>query len=74
MRSRLRFNSGKTLVGIVATTTVKKKTIIFCNTDLAIQQWEAQFKQYTDINPSRILKLSSKYLEDDKYSKMSKEA
>lgn len=28
--------AGKTLVGIVATTTVKKRTIIFCNTDLAI--------------------------------------
>ncbi len=65
---------GKTLVGIVAATTIKKRTIIFCNTDLAIQQWEGQLKLYTDINANRILKLSSKYLEDDKLQKCSKEA
>jgi hypothetical protein len=29
-------NKGKTLVGIVTATTIKKRTIVFCNTDLAI--------------------------------------
>ena len=35
---------------------------------------ETQFKVYTDINPNKILKLSSKYLEEDKYQKVIKEA
>lgn len=59
--------AGKTLVGITATSRVKKRTMIFCNTALAIQQWKNQFKLFTDIQEDKIICLTSKHVDQEKY-------
>ena len=56
--------AGKTLVGITATTRVKKRTVIFCNTALAIQQWKYQFRKFTDIPEDRIICLTAKHVNE----------
>lgn len=62
--------AGKTLVGITATTRVKKRTLIFCNTALAIQQWKYQFRKFTDIPEEKILCLTAKHVNEANYKKV----
>ena len=65
--------AGKTLVGIAACTAIKKRVMIFCNTNLAIEQWKNQFKLFTDINDDCIIRLSSKHMdEDDEFKQIRK--
>lgn len=59
--------AGKTLVGITATSRVKKRTMIFCNTALAIQQWKNQFRLFTDVAEDKIICLTSKHVDKEKY-------
>jgi len=62
--------AGKTLVGITATTRVKKRTVIFCNTALAIQQWKYQFRKFTDIPDDKIICLTAKHVNEASYRKV----
>ena len=50
--------AGKTLVGITACATIKKNTLIFCSARVAVDQWCAQFKQWTTLDESRINKIT----------------
>ena len=59
--------AGKTLVGITATSRVKKRTMIFCDTTLAIQQWKNQFRLFTDVAEDKIICLTSKHVDKEKY-------
>ncbi len=61
--------SGKTLVGIVATSMVKKNTIVFCNSTMVIPQWKNQLKKFTNIEEDQIICLSSKYFDEKKWEK-----
>jgi DNA excision repair protein ERCC-3 len=47
--------AGKTLVGILATATVRKRTLILCNTAVAVDQWRRQLRSYTTIEDSDII-------------------
>lgn len=52
--------AGKTLVGIVATATIKKSTLIVCINNLSVTQWYAQFRLWTTIPARNLLQLTSK--------------
>src|SRR3546814_17560575 len=41
-------------LAITAMTTLKKPTIIFCNSILAVNQWKDQILKWSDVHPDRI--------------------
>eukprot|EP00474_Spongospora_subterranea_P010274 CRZ10732.1 hypothetical protein [Spongospora subterranea] len=41
--------AGKTLVGITATCTVRKSTLVFCNTGVSVDQWKRQYLHWANI-------------------------
>ncbi|CAM6031996.1 unnamed protein product, partial [Sphagnum compactum] len=51
--------AGKTLVGITATCTIKKSTLVLCTSGVAVEQWKQQFKAFSDIRESQIARFSS---------------
>jgi len=51
--------AGKTLTGIVAATTIKKRTMVLCPSFISIEQWRQQFKEYTKLT-HKVVRLSSK--------------
>ncbi len=63
--------AGKTLVGIIAATRVKKRTVIFCNTAFAIRQWKKEFLRFTDIPEDKIICLTAKHVKKEDYRKVS---
>ena len=36
--------AGKSLVGVTACCTVRKKAIVLCNSGVSVEQWKQQFK------------------------------
>ena len=52
--------AGKTLVGIAATCTVGKNTIVICNGTVPVRQWYDQFRLWTTVNPHDLVLLTSK--------------
>ena len=50
--------AGKTLVGITAAQTIKKSTIVFCTSVMAVEQWRNQFKLWTNIPDKYIYKFT----------------
>lgn len=51
--------SGKTLVGITASCTIRKSTIVFCDSNISADQWYDQFKKYTNISPKNLYVFNS---------------
>lgn len=51
--------AGKTLVGITATCTIRKNTIVFCNTGVSVNQWKEQFQRWANIPDSEICLFTS---------------
>ena len=51
--------SGKTLVGIVAACTVKRSTLVLCNSSVSVEQWYQQFQMWAQIDRSRITKFTA---------------
>ena len=52
--------AGKTLVGIAAACTMKKSVLVFCPNSTSVDQWVAQFRHFTTIEPKRLIKLTAK--------------
>lgn len=52
--------AGKSLVGVCAAAVVKKRTIVFCNSNQSVKQWVLQFKTWTQIDPRRIVQFVSR--------------
>lgn len=52
--------AGKTLVGITAACTVRKSTIVFCDTNVPVDQWNEQFLRWTTIEPQNIITFTSR--------------
>lgn len=46
--------SGKTLVGITAICTVKKRAVILCTSGVAVDQWKRQLEMWSTIDPALI--------------------
>eukprot|EP00397_Hematodinium_sp_SG-2012_P017331 GEMP01017718.1.p1 GENE.GEMP01017718.1~~GEMP01017718.1.p1 ORF type:complete len:687 (+),score=146.55 GEMP01017718.1:103-2163(+) len=51
--------AGKTLVGILAACTVKKRVLVLTTTAVAVDQWRRQFLQFTHLSPRDIYSLTS---------------
>ena len=51
--------SGKTLVGITAACTVKRSTLVLCNSSVSVNQWAQQFKMWAQIDPARVIEFTS---------------
>jgi DNA excision repair protein ERCC-3 len=51
--------SGKTLVGITAVCTVKKRVVILCTSGVAVEQWRRQFLMWSTIDPASIITFTS---------------
>ena len=52
--------AGKTLVGILTTCTIKKSTVILCNSAVSVEQWYREVLNWTNIDPSLVCRFTSK--------------
>ena len=41
-------------LGVCAAAVVKKRTIVFCNSNQSVKQWVLQFRTWTQIDPKRV--------------------
>ena len=64
--------AGKTLVGITATATVKKFTLVMCSGNVAAEQWRAQYKNFAKIKDEHIVVISSKGTKLEKAKELTK--
>ena len=46
--------AGKSLVGVTACCTVRKKAIVLCNSGVSVEQWKTQFKMWSTADDSMI--------------------
>merc|ERR1719225_192947 len=51
--------AGKSLVGVTACCTVRKKAIVLCNSGVSVEQWKTQFKMWSTANDSMICRFTS---------------
>lgn len=51
--------AGKTLVGITAACTIKRRAIILCTSSVAVEQWKRQFLQWSTLDPAAISRFTS---------------
>ena len=51
--------AGKTLVGIAATSTIKKSTLVLCTSGVAVEQWYQQFRQFSTISSDSMARFTS---------------
>jgi DNA excision repair protein ERCC-3 len=43
----LRAGAGKSLVGVTACCTVRKRALVLCNSGVSVEQWKQQFKMWS---------------------------
>jgi len=51
--------AGKSLVGVTACCTVRKKAIVLCNSGVSVEQWKTQFKMWSSADDSMICRFTS---------------
>lgn len=51
--------AGKSLVGVTACCTVRKKAIVLCNSSVSVEQWKQQFKMWSTADDSTICRFTS---------------
>lgn len=51
--------AGKSLVGVTACCTVRKKAIVLCNSGVSVEQWKQQFKMWSSADDSIICRFTS---------------
>eukprot|EP01124_Arcella_intermedia_P026424 TRINITY_DN4960_c0_g2_i5.p1 TRINITY_DN4960_c0_g2~~TRINITY_DN4960_c0_g2_i5.p1 ORF type:complete len:1101 (-),score=288.20 TRINITY_DN4960_c0_g2_i5:144-3410(-) len=56
--------AGKTLIGISVIAALKKRSIIFCQSNLAVNQWRNQLLQFTTIKEGSISRFSARHKEE----------
>lgn len=52
--------AGKTLTGIAAAATLKKRTLVVCVNHMSVFQWQREFLKWTELNPSEVTVCTSK--------------
>lgn len=57
--------AGKSLVGVTACCTVRKKCLVLCNSSVSVEQWKTQFKLWSTADDSTICRFTSD--QKDKY-------
>ncbi|KAK9704128.1 DNA repair helicase RAD25 [Basidiobolus ranarum] len=55
--------AGKTLVGITATCTIKKSTLVLCTSSVSVNQWKQQYLQWSSISERQIAVFTSEQKE-----------
>lgn len=51
--------AGKSLVGVTACCTVRKRAIVLCNSGVSVEQWKQQFKMWSTADDSMICRFTS---------------
>ncbi|XP_023188774.1 TFIIH basal transcription factor complex helicase XPB subunit [Xiphophorus maculatus] len=51
--------AGKSLVGVTAACTVRKRCLVLGNSSVSVEQWKAQFKMWSTIDDSQICRFTS---------------
>lgn len=51
--------AGKSLVGVTAVCTVRKRALILCNSGVSVEQWKQQFKMWSTADDSMICRFTS---------------
>lgn len=51
--------AGKSLVGVTACCTVRKRCLVLCNSGVSVEQWRTQFKQWSTADDSIICRFTS---------------
>ncbi|KAK2705925.1 hypothetical protein QYM36_016069 [Artemia franciscana] len=51
--------AGKSLVGVTAESTVRKKALVLCNSSVSVEQWKAQFKMWSTATDNIICRFTS---------------
>ncbi|XP_072179023.1 general transcription and DNA repair factor IIH helicase/translocase subunit XPB-like [Diadema setosum] len=51
--------AGKTLVGVTAACTVRKRCIVLCTSGVAVEQWRSQFRMWSTMDDSMICRFTS---------------
>lgn len=51
--------AGKTLVGVTAACTVRKKTLVLATSGVSVEQWKSQFKMWSTIEEKHICRFTS---------------
>ncbi|XP_041366726.1 general transcription and DNA repair factor IIH helicase subunit XPB-like [Gigantopelta aegis] len=51
--------AGKTLVGVTAACTVRKRCLCLCTSGVAVEQWRSQFKMWSTVDDSLICRFTS---------------
>eukprot|EP00667_Euglena_gracilis_P001437 EG_transcript_1436 len=55
--------AGKTLVGVTATTTVKRRTLVLCLNTVSVEQWVHQFRMWSTVEAARVTKFTADHKE-----------
>ena len=45
--------AGKSLVGVTACCTVRKRALVLCNSGVSVEQWKQQFKMWSTADDSK---------------------
>ncbi|XP_022662126.1 DNA excision repair protein haywire-like isoform X2 [Varroa destructor] len=51
--------AGKSLTGVTACCTVRKRCLVLCNSGVSVEQWKAQFKMWSTADDSMICRFTS---------------
>ncbi|XP_072117179.1 general transcription and DNA repair factor IIH helicase/translocase subunit XPB isoform X3 [Mobula birostris] len=51
--------AGKSLVGVTAACTVRKRCLVLCTSAVSVEQWKSQFKMWSTIDDSQICRFTS---------------
>lgn len=51
--------SGKTLVGVTAASTIKKRCLVLCTSTVSVEQWAREFKFWSTVKDDQIIKFTS---------------
>ncbi len=51
--------AGKSLVGVTACCTVRKRALVLCNSGVSVEQWKQQFKMWSTADDSMICRFTS---------------
>ncbi|XP_037940776.1 general transcription and DNA repair factor IIH helicase subunit XPB [Teleopsis dalmanni] len=51
--------AGKSLVGVTACCTVRKRALVLCNSGVSVEQWKQQFKMWSSADDSMICRFTS---------------
>lgn len=51
--------AGKTLTGIAAACTIRKRTLVLCKREVAVEQWVSEFERWSSVKPRVVTKFCS---------------